>query len=509
MVPVTVQRALSLASRRHPAKTALRWATGSMTFAQIDQASTRLAHGLRAARLGRGARLGIMLPNGPEYVLLALACAKAVICMVPINYRFKAAEVVRQLEDCHADALVHGADFTTHAEAARAALGVDLISSGLREAPACTTRLEDLLAQGSDEALPMDATEDDLFYLGYTSGTTGRPKGAMVTQRNRALAYHYWALEFGINEDDVCLHCGPFHHTAPFTFTLVQLFMGGEVVILDAFNADAAVDALERHGVTWSFMVPYMLDRLLDLEPDRTSTRQRLRMLISGASALPTRTKERVLSRFPGLSLHEFYGATEAGVITNLRGSDQRRKTRCVGQPVADIEVEIRDETGSRLPAGVIGDIWLRGPTLFSGYFASPERTAEVTRGDWCTLGDVGRIDEEGYLYLVDRRKDVIKSGGVNVYPLEIEEVILLDAGVRECAVVGLPDERWGEAVHAFVVLVSSADGGALQRVERLCAAHLAGYKQPKAVHAISELPRNANGKVLKRDLRERQPALA
>ena len=508
MVHVTVQRSLSLAARRNPSKTALRWRSGSMTFAQLDAASTALACGLRDFGLGRGSRLGILLANGPEYVLLALACAKAVICMVPVNYRFTEPETVRQLQDCQADALVYGAGFMAHAEAARTALGVRLISASIASPLATTVRLETLLAHGGNDPLPMHATEDDLFYLGYTSGTTGRPKGAMVTQRNRALAYHYWALEFGICADDVCLHCGPFHHTAPFTFTLTQLFMGGEVVILDAFDAAAALDAIVRHGVTWAFMVPFMLDRLLDLKPGGTTVGRPLRMLISGASALPTRTKERILARFPGLMLHEFYGATEAGVITNLRGADQHRKTRCVGQPVADIEVEIRDAAGGRLPRGAIGDIWLRGPTLFSGYFAAPERTAEVCHSGWCTLGDVGRLDEEGYLYLVDRSKDVIKSGGVNIYPLEIEEVILRDEGVRECAVVGLPDDRWGEAVHAFVVL-ADRDGAVLKRVERLCNTHLAGYKRPKAIHPIAELPRNANGKVLKRELRDRGLPLA
>ncbi|HYG41434.1 MAG TPA: AMP-binding protein, partial [Bordetella sp.] len=328
--------------------------------------------------------------------------------------------------------------------------------------------------------------------------------GAMVTQRNRALAYRYWAMEFGIGSDDIGLHCGPFHHTAPFTFTLAQLSIGGTVVVLDSFDAASAAAVIARHGVTWSFMVPFMLERVLETKLDGASAPS-LRMLVSGASPLSTRTKTRVLERFPKVALHDFYGATEAGVITNLRPDDQLAKVRCVGRPIAGIEIQIRDESHRLIAeAGVVGDIWLRGPTLFAGYFMSPEKTAEVSDGQWCTLGDIGYLDEHGYLYLVDRRKDVIKSGGVNIYPIEIEEVILREQEVRECAVVGMPDERWGEATTAFLVLKESANATEIQqRVQELCNALLADYKRPKAFRILHALPRNANGKVLKRDLRD------
>ena len=226
-------------------------------------------------------------------------------------------------------------------------------------------------------------------------------------------------------------------------------------------------------------------------------------MIVSGASALPTRTKEQhPRSLFPAVGLHEFYGATEAGVITNLRPRDQMRKMRCVGRPVFDTEIEIRDESGARVAAGETGDIWLRGPTVFSGYYNAPEKTQAVFSGDWCTLGDVGRMDEEGFVYILDRRKDLIKSGGVNVFPIEIEEVLRAEAAVEDVAVIGVPDSVWGEAVHAVVVRRAgqSVDANALAGV---CRKKLAGYKVPKSFEFRSVLPRNANGKVLKRVLRE------
>ena len=496
-VPVTVQRALGLAARRRPGKIALRQADATLTYVALDQRAAAIAQALLALGLRRGDRVAVMLPNCFDYIALAIGCAKASLCMVPLNYRFTAAELRHQVDDSQARALVHDALYTSAVVDAALPSHVHSICRGLQ--------LDALLAAAVDDWQPLQAEEDELFYLGYTSGTTGRPKGAMVTQRNRALAYHYWALEFGIGPDDVALHCGPFHHTAPFTFTLAQLFMGGEVVILDAFDAGAAVDALLTHRVSWSFMVPFMLERLLETAVDAAQA-PALRMLVSGASPLATRTKQRVLERFPRTALHEFYGATEAGVVTNLRAEDQLRKQRCVGQPVAEIEIEIRDEAGHRLPEpGVVGDIWMRGPTMFSGYFNAPEKTAQVSDGPWCTLGDIGYLDDEGFLYLVDRRKDVIKSGGVNVYPIEIEEVILREHVVRECAVVGLPDERWGEAICAFLVLQAGADEAKVwPRIQALCRIELAGYKQPKTLRRIDALPRNANGKVLKRELRTR-----
>jgi len=247
-----------------------------------------------------------------------------------------------------------------------------------------------------------------------------------------------------------------------------------------------------------------MLERVLETDLDGASA-PTLRMLISGASPLSTRTRMRVQERFPGVALHDFYGATEAGVVTNLRPEDSSARPRCVGLPIAGIEVQIRDEARRIVAESrAVGDIWLRGPTLFAGYFQAPEKTAEVSDGSWCTLGDIGYLDEDGYLYLVDRRKDVIKSGGVNIYPIEIEEVILREPDVRECAVVGLPDERWGEAATAFLVLRNPADAAPVrQRVQALCQSLLADYKRPKAYRFLDALPRNANGKVLKRDLRE------
>ena len=500
-VPVTVQRALSLSSRRFPQKTAIYYKNESLTYSQLDIRSTKLANGLLALGLQPGDRVCILLPNCPDYIVFAIACAKAVLCMVPINYRFTPMELALQINDSGAKAIIFDDIFSN--TLLEASLPKEVISI-CRNGNSSELDFDELIDHAPSGNLTVQANESDLFYLGYTSGTTGKPKGGMITQRNRALAYHYWALEFGITSDDIALHCGPFHHTAPFTFTLTQLFLGGQVVLLDSFDAKAALQAIAKHGVTWAFMVPFMLERVLEEKRNLLDDLDfsSLKMLISGASPLSTRTKEAICEEFLGSGLHEFYGATEAGVVTNLKPKDQSRKIRCVGQPVAELEIQIRDEEGNVKKPNEIGDIWLRGPTLFEGYFNDPRKTAEVKQNDWCNLGDIGRLDEEGFLYLIDRRKDVIKSGGVNIYPIEIEEVILRDIAVKECAVVGMLDQRWGESTQAFIVTDESIETIGV-RLNNLCQQYLADYKRPKKIHRIDSLPRNANGKVLKRVLRE------
>ena len=503
MIDLTVARTLSLALQRGGHCPAIHFDGATITHAALDELANRVANALLSLGLAKGDRVGVVLPNVPEYVAIAIACAKAALTMVPLNYRYTAGEYVEQLENCGARLLIYSDRYRDVVlDAARRLPGLLRICLG-RSSDGDAGAFHVLIAQASAHPPEVSVSENDIFYLGYTSGTTGRPKGAMVTHRNRALAYHYWALEFGIRGGDTMLHTGPFHHTAPFTFVLTQLFMGGQVVILDHFDPRLVAEAIERHRVTWGFLVPYMLDRLIAIADEiRHCDLASLRFVISGASPLPTRTKEDLLKLLPAVGLHEFYGATEAGVITNLRPEDQSLKIRCVGRPVFDTEIEIRDDNGNRVAPGEVGNIWMRGPTVFSGYYQAPDKNQEVFSGDWCTIGDVGRVDEAGYVYILDRRKDVIKSGGVNIFPIEIEEVLRVEPGVEDVAVIGVPDDVWGESVHAVVVL---ANGAPIQEdaLKAACRGKLAGYKVPKSFEVRHVLPRNANGKVLKRVLRQ------
>lgn len=502
MVALTVGRALTLAMRKAVNRPAIRSSRGVMTHAELNQHSDALAAGLLGLGLKHGDRVAAAMPNRPEYVVIAIACAKVGLVLVTLNYRYKAEEHRTQIRDSGAAAVIYAESITELSTISRDMPGIKVISLGAAQSEEIPW--ESVLDLGAGGIPDISVSETDLLYLGYTSGTTGKPKGAMVTHRNRVLAYHYWALEFGLTAEDVMLHCAPFHHSAPFTFVLCQLYVGGQVIIQDHFDASACLDAIEKDKATWAFWVPFMSERILDesRQSDQARDLSTFRMIISGAAPLPTRTKLALLDHFEGCALHEFYGATEAGVITNLRPGNQTQKTRCVGQPVFDMEISIRDEAGDELPSGQVGDIWLRGPTLFSGYFKDLEKTAAMFNQEWCTLGDIGWVDHDNFLHIVDRRKDVIKSGGVNIYPIEIEEALLDNPDVSEVAVVGVPEEVWGEAVHAVIV----SRLGAAQDTEQLinlCRERLAGYKVPKSFEYRSELPRNANGKVLKRTLRE------
>lgn len=504
MVELTVSRALRLTAERHPDRPAVTCGEASLTHGELNARGNRLANGLAAAGFGKGDRLGVVLPNGVDYVVVAYAVAKAGIVMVPLNYRLRGPELVYHLADADADGLIFGPSYRTAVDEAKANLpGLRTVAAGAA-APGDVASLAELELAPADEPA-VSVSEEDLFYLGYTSGTTGRPKGAMITHRNRALAYHYWALEYGVDERDVALHAGPFHHTAPFGFTLMQLWMGGRVVILPAFDPRDALVTMARAGVTWTFMVPFMLNALLSLPAaELASHRPRaLRFVISAASPLPTATKEGLLDTFPEVGVHEFYGATEAGVVTNLRPEEQRRKVRCVGKPILDTEVRVLTPAGEEAKPGEIGELHMKGPTLFAGYWNAPDMTAAAIRDDgWSTLGDLAYVDDEGYVYIVDRIKDVIKSGGVNIFPTEIEEALLSHPAVYEAAVVGAPDDRWGEAARAVVVLRPGAVAEA-EEILRHCRGLLADYKVPKAVEFRDSLPRSPAGKILKRLLRD------
>lgn len=503
MVELTVGRALGLSAERYPDRVALTCGEAAVTHGELNMLGNRLANGLLATGFAKGDRVGVILPNGLDYVVVAYAVAKTGIVMVPLNYRLRGKEIAYHLRDSGAKGLIYGTAFQAAVEEMRALMSGLLTVAAGEASPADVASLEELESAPAHDP-PSTVSERDLFYLGYTSGTTGRPKGAMVTHRNRALAYHYWALEYGIRDQDVALHAGPFHHTAPFGFTLTQLWMGGRVVILPGFEALTALRTMATAGVTWGFMVPFMLNALLNLPTDEQERYQplALRFLISAASPLPTATKEGLLTLFPDVGLHEFYGATEAGVVTNLRPEDQRRKIRCVGKPIFDTEVKVISPMGEEAKPGEIGELYVKGPTLFEGYFNAPDMTAAAIRDGWSTLGDLACLDDEGYVYIVDRVKDVIKSGGVNIFPTEIEEALMSHRAVYEAAVVGVPHERWGEAARAIVVLRPGETAEATE-ILRHCRSLLADYKVPKEVEFRDTLPRNPAGKVLKRVLRE------
>jgi long-chain acyl-CoA synthetase len=283
------------------------------------------------------------------------------------------------------------------------------------------------------------------------------------------------------------------------------LFLGGYCEVLPSFDPEQVIAKLHGEAMTGTFMVPTHFHAIFTLEQAilERYRRPRIGAIVSNAAPLPQATKERIVDYFGEGILHETYGSTEGAIVTNLRPADQLRKIECVGLPFVATAVELRDDRGAEVAPGEVGELFSTSPYLFNGYWNRPEETAETLRDGWVTAGDLAVRDEEGFVYLVDRKKDMIISGGVNVYPREIEEVLYRHEAIAEAAVIGAPDERWGEAVKAYVVARPGATVDA-ETVIAYCKENLASYKTPKSVEIVEALPKNAAGKILKRELRER-----
>jgi long-chain acyl-CoA synthetase len=497
-----VAELLDGAADRYPGRLAIVDETRSLTYREYRERSVRVANAVRDSGCAEGDRVGVLLANSVSYGEVIFGLARAGVVAAHLSFRSSPSELAWLLANAGARTLIYDHEYAA-AVAEMLALDdwkpelelicVDGGDSGARA-------YEDWLAAASTDE-PARSTEP-VFYLGYTSGTTGRPKGARITQSSRTLTAIVACAEYGLGGGDVTLMFTPMHHGGPLVFVLTAAVVGGPLVIMRRFDADEAWAVIERHEVTNAFVVPTILGRLVEARGD-TPAPPSLRVLISNAAPLPTATKEGILALAPDLSLNEFYGSTEAGIVTNLRPADQLRKTRCAGQPLLLTEVQIRDDEGNALAPGEVGELFSRSPFLFDGYHERPEATAEALVDGWMTAGDLARTDEEGFIYIVDRKKDMIISGGVNIYPQEIEDALLAHPAIGQVAVIGVPDDDWGERIKAFVVLADPAADAEAAVHEAI--SELAAYKRPRQVETCESLPRNSTGKLLKRVLRDRE----
>jgi acyl-CoA synthetase (AMP-forming)/AMP-acid ligase II len=478
----------------------------TLTFAEHVERTLRLADGLgKELGLAPTDRFAVMALNSHQYLELYHAAFFGAGVVNPLNLRLAPKELEFILQDSGTTVCFVDQFFAPLIERVRGETALDkvvLIGGG---DVAHDIGYDDVLAAG-DPVVPEEPDEDDVAILMYTGGTTGLPKGVVLEHRAAMLDLYKIAAIYPFDDTYVYLHQTPMFHAASFGGVLTIPAVGGSTTFVPMFDPGRVLDVIEGNAVTTTVMVPTMVQMLLDhpdFKPERCSS---MSALTYGASPMPTALLERLLGLFPDLDIYQGYGMTEnCGLLTILGPHEHRQGgelLRSAGRSVPGSMVTIQDELGERLPAGEIGEVCARGGNYMREYWNRPDETADAFEGGWYHTGDAGRLDERGYLYLVDRVKDMIVTGGENVYSSEVENALASHEAVAQAAVIGIPSEQWGEAVHAIVVLQAGASVDE-DTLRAWCRDRIAGYKVPKSIEFRSEpLPMSGAMKVLKRDLR-------
>jgi fatty-acyl-CoA synthase len=489
---------------RSPDKPVIVFNDHSTTYSEMETRVVGLAGGLSERGVNRGDVVGILSHNCTEFIESIFAASYLGAIAMPINWRLAAPEVRYILEHSQARAIVCNEALIELSEEA-------LVTMDNPPVRVCVTStmhqgwesISDLIA-GSKQVAAVPAEANDIHRLMYTSGTTGRPKGVMITHGNLAWKNLAHIVEFGFTSADLGLACGPLYHVGALDLTTTSLIAAGaSIIVHPSFDAAQVVDELERSQVTTVWLAPAMVNAIMALPDIERRDLSSVRLIINGGEKMPIPLIERIQRTFPAAWFADAYGLTETvSGDTFLDRDSIVTKLGSVGRPCLYLELDIWDEEGKSVPTGERGEIVMRGPKVFAGYWRDPEATAAAFAGGWFHTGDIGVRDDDDYLFIVDRLKDMIVSGGENIASSEVERVLYEHESVLEAAVVAQADARWGEVPVAFVVLRPEAIATAEMLLEH-CRAHLARYKVPKAITLLDALPRNPSGKVLKRELRE------
>ncbi len=501
---------LAMFARRFPDKIGARDLDRAMSFRTWYARSCRLANALIGIGLAKGDRVCVLAYNRVEWLEIYAATALAGLVAVPVNFRLVGPEIAYIVGDCEAKALIVQDELIEAIEGVRAALPVpsgNFIALGDR-CPAGYRGYEDLLARAHDDRPEIAVHAEDPWTLMYTSGTTGRPKGAIRSHRGSAMVALVTEVEMRLSRNDAALLVMPMCHANSLYFFGAFTYCGAACTVYSrkSFDPEHLVRTMAEGGATFTSLVPTHYIMMLAL-PAAMRARYDVdavtKLMISSAPARRD-TKLAVMEYFRNSGLYELYGSTECGWVTMLQPDEQLSKLGSVGrETVGSRPIRLLDPSGNEVPDGQAGELYSCNAQTFDGYWKLPEKTRDAFRGDYCTVGDLARRDEDGYIYLVDRKSNMIISGGENVYPSEVEAMLGAHPQVRDVAVIGVPDAKWGERVHAVIV---PHDGAAPTAEDILawCRDRIAGYKRPRSVSFIAEsaMPRTATGKILHRVLR-------
>ncbi len=506
----TLGELLALYASSQPDAEVFRYEARRSTYAQFDSHANQVANGLMALGVAKGDRVGYLGKNSDLFYEIVFGCARAGAVSVGINWRLAAPEVAYIMNDCEAQVLFVGPEFYGLAQAAKADLASDVqiiaMEAGHAEWPAFTAWRD-----GQDDALPAVAVSaDDVAIQMYTSGTTGHPKGVQLQHKcffalprqpaNDDMAWNEWTPQ------DVSLVAMPSFHIGGVGYGIMGLYGGARLVIVADFEPELALSIIEQEGITKTFMVPAAIRMCVQHPNAATTDFSKLEYVMYGASPIPLDLLREALATFQ-CGFIQLYGMTETtGAATYLPPGDHdaagNERMRSAGKPYPGVKLKVVDENNQPLSPHEVGEICIYSPANMLGYWHLPEATDTTLIDGYVHTGDAGYLDEDGYVYVHDRVKDMIVSGGENVYPAEVESAMFGHPAVSDIAVIGVPDERWGESVKAIVVLAPDTSATADELIG-YCRERIAGYKCPKSVDFIDELPRNPSGKVLKRELRK------
>jgi acyl-CoA synthetase (AMP-forming)/AMP-acid ligase II len=485
-------------ARKTPEKTALVFGEKKFTFRQFNARVNQLSHVFISHGVKPGDKVSFILYNGNEILECYFAAFKTGAAAVPLNYRLAAPEIQYSVANSQARVLVYDEEL----EATLNDVDWSKTSVGEKVCVGKAGEYEKWLDQGSPDEPLVLLEEEDPAVIMYTAGTTGKPKGPVLTHKNLFVNATNWILCTQITEKDCWFSPPPLFHAAAFAGMLPHLLVGAKNVVARNYKPEEAVVLIEKEKITGLVLIPTMWVDFLQLKELDDHDTSSLSRCFSGGAIVPLEIKKQIISRWG--KMYDSFGQTEMSPNTTmLLPEDVIRKMTSVGKAMPNVELRVVDDQDKDVPVGKVGEVVYRGPTSMLEYYRKPEATAEAFKGGWFHSGDLVRMDEEGFVYVVGRKKDMIISGGENIYPAEIEDVLYEDPRILEAAVIGLPDPKWGENVTAIIVLkagMTMTEGDVVE----VCRKKLAGYKKPKHVYFVDSLLKNATGKIVKNQIRDR-----